>query len=186
MQKLIKSTTFAVLTTFAAAGVYAQEEKSENSAVQDAWLDGKLTTVIVLNEHLNPLQIETDVVNGVAIVTGKVDSEIQKDLLTELAYGVEGIREVDNKLVVAESKSVGERAQEVSANLLDTSISTAISTKLLLNSGIDSSGIDVETNDKEVTLVGEVPSEIQRDLVEQIAMNTFDVEEVTNNLSIVQ
>lgn len=180
MRNIIKTTTIVALTAFASSIALAGDD--ENSALQDAWLDGKLATVVVLNKHLNPLKIETDVVDGVAIVTGKVDSEIQKELMTELAYGVDGIKDVENRLVVADSESVEDKAEKLSANLLDTSISTAITTKLLLNSEIDSSEIDVVTSDQEVTLKGEVPSDIQSDLAEQIAMNTFDVRDVTNNL----
>ena len=37
------------------------DHDEQNSALQDAWLDGKLGTIVILNEHLNPLKIETDV-----------------------------------------------------------------------------------------------------------------------------
>ncbi|GJM11690.1 MAG: transporter [Pseudohongiella sp.] len=184
MKQLFKLCAIPLTFTIMATTSYADHE--ENGALQDAWLDGKLGTIVIFNEHLNPFEIETDVVDGAAIVTGKVDSPIQKSLMTELALGVEGIHEVDNRLVIVSEKTHADNKDESGAvsTMLDASITTAISTKILLKSEIDSSEIDVDTKDQTVTLNGTVASEIQSELVEQIAMNTFEVDEVVNKLEI--
>lgn len=183
MKKLIKKSLIPLSLAIASSSVFADHQE-ENSALQDAWLDGKLGTVIVLNRHLNPLKIETDVVDGKAIVIGRVDSMIQKNLMTELALGIEGIEEVDNQLMV---QSNSQHADSVDGDgaistMLDASITAAISTKLLLNSEVNGSAIDVDTNEQRVTLNGTVAREIESALVEEIASNTFEVEEVINKL----
>ncbi len=153
----------------------------KNSAMSDAWLDGKLDTIVLLNEHLNPFKIETDVTDGVAVITGKVDNEVEKDLATELAKSVEGIKDVENRLVI-EQKSKDE--DSVASDITDASITTAISTKLLLNTEIDSTEIDIDTDNRKVVLNGTVESEAEKDLVIQIAKNTFEVEKVEDRLAV--
>jgi osmotically-inducible protein OsmY len=54
----------------------------------------------------------------------------------------------------------------------------------LLNSNIDSSGINASTESQKVILLGKAGSEIERDLSEQIAQNTFEVDAVLNRLEI--
>ena len=153
-----------------------------NSIAKDAWLDGKLDTIVVLNKHLNPFKIDTDVTDGIAVISGEVDSKVEKDLLTELAKGVDGIKEVDNRVQVKNpGKSLDKKALEALSN---ASIETAISTKLLLNTEIDSTEIDVEAKNKTVTLTGKVDSDAERDLVQQIAANTLDVKSVKNKLKV--
>lgn len=155
---------------------------NDNSAINDAWLDGKLDTVILLNDNLSTLDVDTDVTNNVAVISGEVDSPSKKMLLSEVAMGVEGISEVDNRVqVVAPEKPLNEK---IMTGVTDASISTAIETKLLLNTSIDSFDIDVETNNKEVTLTGTVESMVEKDLVEQISMKTFDVKSVNNQLTV--
>ncbi|WP_444995033.1 BON domain-containing protein [Aliikangiella sp. IMCC44359] len=161
-------------------------DKVSDSAVKDAWLDGKLDTVVLLNKHLNPLKIETDVTNGIAVITGKVDTEVEKDLMTELAKSIDGIKGVENHLNISKSnaRAKSKHKNSVINDITDASITTAISTKLLLNTEIDSTEIDVNTNNKIVTLNGNVKSEAERDLVYQIAKNTFEVSKVKNNLNV--
>lgn len=179
--KLYKSLLPIAAVTALTCSLSTYAEK-DNSAMQDAWLDGKLDTVILLNKNLNPFEIETDVTNATAVITGEVDSEVEKDLLTELAKSIDGIHHVDNRVeVVSPEKSLDQKAMDA---LTDTSIATAISTKLLLNTEIDSTEIDVEIKDKKVTLTGSVESDAERDLVQQIAANTFKVASVENKLKV--
>ncbi len=181
MKKLLELCAIPLTAAAVTTSVFAQHSE-QNSALQDAWLDGKLGAIVVLNEHLNPLQIETDVVDGNAIIIGEVDSSVQKYLMTELAMGVEGIHSVDNRLqITTEQKATGRQDDALSV-MLDASITTAISTKLLLNSAIDSSDINVDTLGQKVILEGHVPSEIESELTQQIAQNTFEVDSVVNNL----
>jgi len=184
MNQMLKRTVIPLSFAFLANTAFADHSEA-NSALQDAWLDGKLGTVVVLNKHLNPLRIETDVVDGKAIVTGKVDSPVQKSLMTELALSVEGIKSVDNRLqVTSQERHEDEEGIEPVSTMLDASITTAISTKLLLKPEIDSSEIDVDTDKQNVILRGTVKNDVESDLVEQIALNTFEVDSVINRLEV--
>ncbi|MFT4861119.1 MAG: hyperosmotically inducible protein [Pseudohongiellaceae bacterium] len=183
MKKLIEFCAIPLFIAVAATSAFAQHSE-QNSALQDAWLDGKLGAIVVLNEHLNSLQIETDVVDGTATIIGEVDSSAQKYLMTELATGVEGIHSVHNRLQITAAHNAVESGDDTLSVMLDASITTAISAKLLLNSAIDSSEINVDTQGQEVKLEGRVNSEIESELTQQIAQNTFEVDSVVNNLQI--
>lgn len=188
MKTLMKKRFAPIVFTAMALPVMAapsSHDGAENSAVKDAWLDGKLDTVILLNKHLNPFEINTDVENKIAMISGEVDSEVEKDLVTELAKGIEGIEKVENNLTIDAPEEKTTKDEGAMATLKDAAITTAISTKLLLNTEIDSTEIDVTTESKTVMLDGSVESDAERDLVEQIAKNTSAVESVKNNLTIV-
>ena len=116
-----------------------------------------------------------------AIISGEVDSEIAKDLTTELAKSIDGINEVDNRLQVKESD---EPKEQRFSDIKDAAISTTITTKLLLNTDVESGDIDVDTSNQVVTLNGTVPSKLQRDLIEKIAENTSNVKSVKNKVSV--
>ena len=105
----------AVTASFAlaAAPLHAGGSKSEanaekqqvtasemNRAVRDAWLDGKLESAILFNEHLNSFAIDTRVEHATAYLTGTVESDIDRELAGEVARSVEGISEVKNELNV--------------------------------------------------------------------------------------
>lgn len=155
------------------------DHEEESSQLQDAWLDGKIGTVVLFNKHLNPLDIETDVVNGRAIITGRVDSVIHRELMTELALSVEGIEKVDNQLIVS---GHSDNDSKIKSALIDASITTAISTKLLLNTAVNSFGIEIDTSNQTVVIEGTVDSALEKDLVGQIAFNTSNVDDVINKL----
>jgi hyperosmotically inducible periplasmic protein len=176
-----KSLLSVVIASALSMPVMAVTDK-KNSAMSDAWLDGKLDTIVLLNQHLNPLKIDTDVTNGVAVITGKVDNKVEKDLATELAKSVEGITDVENRLVVQETGT--KKDDSVASNITDASITTAISTKLLLNTEIDSTKIDIDTDNRKVVINGSVDSEAEKDLVHHIAKNTFEVVKVENRLAV--
>lgn len=177
ISKYIVPVTFAaILSTSAFAG--------EKGPVEDAWLEGKLDTVIVLNQHLNPFKLSTQVENGVATITGNVDSSVEKSLVSELAKGIDGIKDINNEVVVGKDKA--KKDDGAVAVVTDSYITTAISTKLLLNTDIDSTDIEIETKGKTVTISGTVETGAEKDLVEQIASNTFEVKDVKNMLRVVK
>ncbi len=148
------------------------------------WLKSKIITTYALNEHLNPFEIDATVEDGVVTLSGIVESNIEKELAEEIARGVEGVREVDNKISVEpESESRREdpgffRAVE------DASTTARVKYNLLWNR--NTSGIDIKVNtvNGTVTLTGLIGSKIEKDLAIQIAKNTKGVTEVIDRLGV--
>jgi hyperosmotically inducible periplasmic protein len=154
-------------------------------SVKDAWITGKIETVYALNRHLSAFAIDTEVTEGAVHLTGKVESDIGRDLAGELAKGVEGVVSVDNDLVVDAKARVPESAsaeRPFGVWVDDVTTTAAVKSKLLTNDNTDGLQIDVDTRADTVTLSGEVASAEEKQLAEQLARNTGDVKDVRNQL----
>jgi hyperosmotically inducible protein len=168
----------------------AYEQQSENP-VKDAWLDGKLETALLFNEHLNSFNIDTDVKNGVAWLNGAVATKIDRDLAGEIAESVSGIREVKNELSIDSSKASEAGGDEESKDragfkqaVSDATLTARIKSELIVNTSTSGLAIDVDTKNGAVTLSGEVESEQEKTLVTQIAKNASGTRSVNNRLKV--
>ena len=123
-RSLLSCIAVGVLTTTAATSVYASTEWEDKA--KDAWIDGKAEASLLFNTHLNSFDINTDVKDGVVILTGKVDSRIDKKLAEELVAGIDGVSEVDNQLSVISMDDDEDVTAEkpVSQELKDAKIAT--------------------------------------------------------------
>jgi osmotically-inducible protein OsmY len=182
-KSIIAALVLGTTTMGAQAGSWENESK-------DAWIDGKAETVLLMNTNLNNFDINTDVKNGNVTLTGKVDSELDKELAEELVISLDGVKDVDNELTVvkmmdethSKSKSM---AQESESNLTDAKITTVITTRYLFNSEVGGTDIDVDTDNGVVTLNGSVNSTAEKQLAVEIAKNADDVRNVVDELEII-
>lgn len=159
---------------FAAAG-------EQNS---DTWTKAKLVTTYTLNRHLNPFDIDVDVQKGVVTLRGKVESSVERDLATELARSIEGVREVRNELAIDPNSAGQARDQSFTSKVNDANITAKVKSQLLWNRNTHGMNIDVDTRGGVVTLNGTVKSSSESELAELIARNTSDVAKVNNQLKI--
>ena len=169
----------------------AEEEGSKavheaSSTMSNVWRDGKLETVFLLNRHLNNFAIETEVEGNRVVLSGKVESEVDKDLAEELALGVEGISDVDNRLQVVSSEEAKAEANEDDRSFAegvdDATLAAEIKIELLAHDELSGLAIDVDARDTTVTLSGKVESDARKKLAEQVVQNVDGVTSVENNL----
>jgi hyperosmotically inducible periplasmic protein len=185
MNKRTLVTAVAVVTCGASFSAAAADSSTFKGAARDAWITGKLETAFVLNAHLNPFAIETDVDGGVVHLTGIVKTDIDRDLAGEVAKGVEGVASVKNDLVVdrgVKPQPSREGRRSFGAWVDDATTTAAVKSKLVANANTEGLKIDVDTKGDVVTLSGRVASDQERDLAAQIAKNTGDVKSVRNDL----
>lgn len=175
---LVFSSIFFSLTPAATAET-AEEHMS------DTWLEAKLTTVYALNPHLSIFDIDVEVEDQVTYLSGVVKSSVEKDLATEIARSVTGVKEVKNSIeIVKQVEKKETMTGEFFRTVSDLTTTAAIKSNLLSNPEISGWDIGVKTESKVVTLDGIVPSTKHSALVEQIAKNTNGVDRVQNNLKI--
>src|SRR5690606_17110698 len=93
-----------------------EHQTTFKAEVKDAWLQGKLETALLFNQHLNPFTINTEVKSGKAYLNGFVGSDIDADLAGEIAKSIDGITDVENDLQVDEAKASVAREGEDYAN----------------------------------------------------------------------
>lgn len=170
-----------------ASSVALADASTFTGATKDAWITGKIETAFVLNAHLNPFAITTNVDNGVVHLSGIVKDDIDRDLAVEVAKGIDGVTEVKSDLTLDPARAAAAResaaAERDFGSWVDDATTTAVvKSKLVGNANTSGLKIDVDTSNDVVTLSGRVHSRAESDLAEQIARNTGDVKDVRNNL----
>ena len=176
--------TVATLSALTAAPM-AMANNWEGKA-NDAWLDGKIETAIMLNGELNNFDIDTDVKNSIATLSGKVKNETEKELAGQIAMNVDGVSDVNNKLTI-DGKYDGEKeseGQSFSRTWHDMTITAGLNMKYATSDSLSAMDIDVDTENGVVTLTGNVKSEAARDLAIETAEGYANVVEVKDNLTI--
>jgi len=189
MNRILTVAGIVAAAVLVSAQAPAGEEASFQGKAHDAWITGKIETVYLLNTHLSPFAIDTDVESGLVHLTGTVETDIERDLAGELAKGVDGVLEVINDIEVdadaSAAVSAAERtseARDFGSWVDDATTTAAVKSKLLGNANTQGLKIDVDTRDDVVTLSGRVKTAAEKSLAEQIARNTGDVKSVRNNL----
>ncbi len=86
----------------AAYGGYkiSTDERSVSTIIDDSIILSSVKSKMFSDEFVKARYIEVDVSNGVVTLTGVVESSSQKRMAADIARSVEGVRKVENKLVV--------------------------------------------------------------------------------------
>ncbi len=183
--------TVLIALVFSAGPVLAQSSFDRfQGQAREAWITGKVETVLTLNRQLNPFAIDTDVSGATVTLSGNVSSEVDRALAAELVLGVQGVDAVDNQLTVTGEPGLLQRGadqvRESGQNLMqwvdDATATATVKTRLLANSETEGLNIDVDTDSEVITLRGEVATESERMLAEEIARNSVSNRELDNQL----
>jgi len=153
-----------------------------SSQLAEARQEGSIWTAFALNRHLSPFSIDVDVESGRALLTGNVESQVDRDLAEQLALGIEGIDAVDNQLKVDPAIQPSPGANDLSQRFDDATLTATVKSKLLWNSHTEGLDIDVDSKSGVVTLSGEAQSDVAKELAGKLATNTPGVKEVHNQL----
>jgi len=152
--------------------------------VTDARQETQIWTTYALSPYLRASDLKVSVHNGKATLSGKVEEGVNKDLAKQIALGVNGIKEVDNQIVIqpdfVPAKATAERSYgEV---IDDATITAAVKSKLLWSKDTNGLSTDVDTKSGKVTLAGTADSAAAKSLASHLAMNTRGVRSVDNQL----
>jgi len=97
--------------------------------------------------------------SGIVLLTGEVESEELKAKAADIAQNVTNVRAVHNELTVGPASSLASRSN-------DSWITTKVKTKFMAHGAIDSTRIDVTTENGVVYLMGTVSRDQARYAVE--------------------
>lgn len=171
---------------FGMAPVVAQAAQDDLSTqLAQARQEGSIWTAFALNRHLSPFNISVKVEQGTAILKGKVENQVDKELAAQIAGDSQGIDRVDNQLeidpqVAAEPGTKANMAQRFD----DATLTATIKSKLLWNSVTEGLDIDVTAVQGVVTLKGHAKDADAKQLAGSLASNTDGVTEVNNLISL--
>ncbi len=174
----------AGISVSAMAGQSADNDGWKGEA-RDAWIEGKIETSYTLNRYLNPFKIHTHVENGKVVLSGEVESQVDKDLAASIAKGIEGVTEVDNELTVEPgARKAKTKERDFKDYVSDATLTAKVKFALIENRSTNGLGIDVDTKSSTVTLKGDVKSEQVKELAGRVASNVEGVDHVNNELTI--
>jgi osmotically-inducible protein OsmY len=156
-----------------------------STQIAEARQEGSIWTAFALNKHLSPFKLDVDVEQGTAILKGKVESQVERELAERIALDIKGIDKVDNQLeidpgVMAEAGTRTGMAQRFE----DATLTATVKSKLLWSSATEALKIDVDSKDGVVTLKGRAQSPEAKELAGSLAANTDGVITVNNLISI--
>ncbi|MGA7829301.1 MAG: BON domain-containing protein [Geobacteraceae bacterium] len=146
----------------------------------DEWLATKVKTALLFHENVSALT-EVSAKNGVVTLRGDADNLAQKDLTTEYARDVEGVKSVINDMTIAANP---EGPQSVGEQIDDASITAQVKMTLLFHRSTSAVNTKVETNFGVVTLTGMASSPAERDLATKLVSGIKGVRGVQNLMTI--
>lgn len=157
------------------------EKDGAPAAKSDAWLITKVKTTLLFHSNVNAIGTEVLAENGTITLRGEATSVAQKDLTTEYAMDVEGVKKVNNEMTVA--NAVTEKTDTVGEAIDDTSITALVKATLLNHRSTSALNTTVNTEKGVVTLAGNATSAAAKDLAGKFASDVRGVKKVINNMS---
>jgi len=155
------------------------ERPAENS---DTWVHMKVKTALLYHRSVSGFKTEIDVKDAIVTLRGEASSQAQKDLTSEYAKDVEGVKDVKNEMTVA--KTSGKPAKTVGEKVDDASITAQVKMTLLSHRSTSALNTKVKTKDGVVTLGGKAKNAAEKELAAKFANDVKGVKKVNNQMTI--
>lgn len=177
---LIRMSAIALAVTALSGPAVAESTMAQD--LTNARQESQIWTTFALSPYLRAMDISVSVNNGKAVLTGNVDEDVNKQLAKQIALGVDGIKEVDNRISVNADYKPQKKTESYGDKIDEISITTAVKSKMLWNKHTDGLAIEVSTKAGKVTLKGSADSAESREMAERLALNTKGVLAVDNQI----
>jgi osmotically-inducible protein OsmY len=155
------------------------EQYAEHS---DGWLGTKVKTALLFHRNVRATKTDVGVKDGVVTLRGEATSLAQKELTSEYARDVEGVKDVKNEMTVA--KTPPQATEPIGEKIDDASITAQVKSSLLSHRSTGALRTKVETTDGVVTLHGTAKNAAEKSLVTKLVSDINGVEKVINNMTL--
>ena len=177
--------TLAQDTVASLPGVKSVDNKLEvkgdtPTANSDAWLSAKVKTMLLFHRNVSGLT-EVNTTDGIVTLRGEAASQAQKDLTTEYAKDVEGIKDVNNEMAV---KKTSKKTQTTGEKIDDASITAQVKMTLLYHRSTSAISTSVATKRGVVTVKGKAANASELSLATKLANDVNGVKSVKNKMTI--
>ena len=164
----------------------AAVNRDAGDPVHDASITTRIKTTYLFNRHLDSFRIHVETHDGIVTLHGTVPSDIHRDLAAAIAASADEVREVRNKLDLAEAGGAGPEEDERTFGeaVHDASVTASVKMALAFERGVRGSAISVRTDRGTVTLTGEVDSEAERQIAARVARDIEGVKHVVSNVQV--
>jgi osmotically-inducible protein OsmY len=151
---------------------------TENS---DAWIMTKVKATLLYRRSVSGFNTEVNVKDGIVTLQGEAPSQMQKDLTTEYAKDIDGVKGVNNEMTVAKT---AKKKQTTVSKIDDASITAQVKMTLLYHRSTSGINTSITTKRGVVTLTGKAKSAAEKDLAAKYAGDVNGVKSVTNRMTI--
>lgn len=155
-----------------------KETRPKNS---DSWIAFKIRSRLLVKAHVSATTTVVAVKDGVVTLTGTADNIAQKELTGVYAREIEGVKSVENDIVVKETPAPGSTMGE---KVDDASITSQVKYALLRHKSTSALKTKVTTTDGVVVITGEAASDAEKSLVTKLAEDIRGVKSVENNMTV--
>jgi osmotically-inducible protein OsmY len=153
------------------------DRPAENS---DTWITTKVKTMLLFHRNVSAMT-EVNTKDGIVTLRGEALSQAQKDLTSEYARDVEGVKEIKNEMTVIKTSK---ESQTAGGKIDDASITALVKMTLLYHRSTSALKTSVTTKNGVVTLSGKAKNEAERDLATEFVKDVNGVVEVKNLMTI--
>jgi hyperosmotically inducible periplasmic protein len=133
----------------------ANANVARTSGVSDGWITAKTKLALIADQRTSGFATDVDTNNGTVTLSGKVDIEQAKTAATEVARGIEGVKNVNNQLQVVPD------AKRKDVNAADDKIEDNIKKAMDNDPNLKGLGLSADSNAGVVTLSGTVDTHEQ-------------------------
>ena len=155
------------------------EVAAENA---DKWIGRKVKLALMFHRNVNAGKTAVEVKDGLVTLKGEASSTAQKELTTEYAKDIEGVKVVMNEMTVAATPEPAERT--AGEKMDDASVTAQVKTALLTHRSTSSIKTKVETRNGEVTLTGIAKNAAEKSLVTKLVSDIQGVISVKNQMTV--
>jgi osmotically-inducible protein OsmY len=148
----------------------------------DGWLSTKVKTTLLFHRNVSSTGTDVYVKDGVVSLRGEASSMAQKELTTEYAKDVEGVKEVKNEMTVA--KTPAQPGETIGEQIDDASITAQVKSSLMSHRSTSALKTKVETTNGVVSLSGIAKNDAEKSLVTKLVADINGVTSVINNMTI--
>ncbi|TAL07384.1 MAG: BON domain-containing protein [Verrucomicrobia bacterium] len=155
------------------------ESPAEHS---DGWLGTKVKTALLFHRNVRATKTDVNVTDGVVVLSGEASSLAQKELTTEYAQDVEGVKSVKNEMTIA--KTPAQPSETIGEKIDDASITAQVKSSLVSHRSTSALKTKVSTTEGVVTVSGIAKNDAEKSLVTKLINDINGVNNVINNMSI--
>jgi hyperosmotically inducible protein len=155
--------------------------ESSHPEKSDGWIAWKIRSRLLVKGNVSATATKVTVVDGVVTLTGNADNEAQKTLTEVYAKEIDGVKSVQNEMVITEKSATGETVAE---KIDDASITTQVKYALLTHKGTSALKTKLDTQDGVVVVTGVARSDAEKALVSKLAQDVRGVRSVRNDMTV--
>lgn len=167
-------------------GVKSVDDKLEVKSLSpvtgsDEWLITKVKTTLLFHGSVSAGKTEVLAKDGLVTLRGEAATLAQKELTTEYARDIEGVKDVNNEMIVKQTKS---HDRTFGAKIDDASITAQVKMTLLYHRSTSAAKTSVTTKRSVVTVSGKAANQAEKDLVSKLVADINGVKSVSNQMTI--